>query len=87
MNDFTKEDLEFILDGTRHWSNKNIPTPWVFEFKKKVESMINNYCEHEPLKKQITKAIDSCKNYETKESEMLIFAYRNVLRWMAKQKV
>ena len=35
MNDFTKEDLEFILDGTRHWSNKNIPTPWVFEFKKK----------------------------------------------------
>lgn len=47
MNDFTKEDLEFILDGTRHWSNKNIPTPWVFEFKKKVESMIDNYCEHE----------------------------------------
>lgn len=47
MNDFTKEELEFILDGTRHWGNKNIPTPWVFEFKKKVESMIENYCEHE----------------------------------------
>ena len=46
MNDFTKEELGFILDGTRHWSNKNIPTPWVFEFKKKVESMIDSYCEH-----------------------------------------
>lgn len=50
MNDFTKDELEFILDGTRHWSNKNIPTPWVFEFKKKVESMIDNYCEHESNK-------------------------------------
>lgn len=47
MNEFTKKELEFILDGTRHWSNQNIPTPWVFEFKKKVESMINNFCDHD----------------------------------------
>lgn len=43
MNDFTKEELEFILDGTRHWCNKNIPTPWVFDFKNKIQSMIDNY--------------------------------------------
>lgn len=56
MNDFTKEELEFILDGTRHWSNQNIPTPWVFEFKKKVESMIDNYCEHEELTQKMGNA-------------------------------
>lgn len=42
MNVFTKEELEFILDGTRYWSNQNITSPWVFEFKEKVESLIDN---------------------------------------------
>lgn len=45
MNDFTKEELEFIQDGIRHWSNQNIPTEWVFDFKDKIQSMIENYHE------------------------------------------
>lgn len=46
MNEFTKEELEFLLDGIRHWSNQNIPTPWVFDFRDKIQTMIDNYCDH-----------------------------------------
>lgn len=87
MNDFTKDELEYLKDYLIEGDSFFTRSKYVNDLIDKLQYMIDNYCEHEPLKKQITKAIDSCKNYETKESEMLIFAYRNVLRWMAKQKV
>lgn len=39
--------------------------------------------ELDKLKRQITAAIDSCKAYGTDDAQLIIFAYQNVLRWMA----
>jgi hypothetical protein len=48
----------------------------------KIEHMIDRL-EKQKLRKKIIEAINSCKAYGTKESEMMIFAYQNVLKWMA----
>jgi hypothetical protein len=44
MNDFTKEELEYIYDelDSNYSELKNIP------LMKKIQSMIDTYCEHEP---------------------------------------
>ncbi len=56
MNDFTKEELETILNWGevytefgRSWTDK-IHTP----FMDKIHSMIDNYCEHDPKASEIT---------------------------------
>lgn len=51
MNDFTKEELTILFlelnIAIRHWGEakeyKNYPV-----LRDKLQSMINNYCEHEP---------------------------------------
>lgn len=44
MNDFTKEELQYFLMIMKpfHWLWKNDP----IELKNKIQSMIDNYCEH-----------------------------------------
>ena len=44
MNDFTKEELKFISDLLTYQSSENMNE----ELRDKVDSMIDNYCEHEP---------------------------------------
>ena len=59
MNDFTKEELENIIDGVNllistgscdcEWNNK------IKSLRIKLQSMIDNYCEHE-YKKTLSKS-------------------------------
>ncbi len=49
MNDFTKEELQYIYDGLLMLSNLG----WRksdLTFCKKISDMIDNYCEHESNK-------------------------------------
>lgn len=41
MNDFTKEELEWIYESLSHMCGK-----WNREIMTKVQSMVDNYCEH-----------------------------------------
>jgi hypothetical protein len=49
MNDFTKEELETIVDAFNHiygapeWRTTS---GWDDELQAKIQSMIDNYCEH-----------------------------------------
>ena len=54
MNDFTKDELQYFLD--------RIDTAWKHErdLYKKVKSMIDNYCEHEPHG-DFHVCVDKCK--------------------------
>ncbi len=72
MNDFTKEELEIIIDAFHHikedpaWRNIE---GWDDELKTKIQSMINNYCEHE-CKHEFERKImqidlcEKCKNFK-----------------------
>lgn len=49
MNEFTKEDLEIILDGIL-WRDAHIlPCDRPEKLKSKIQSMIDGYCEHENI--------------------------------------
>lgn len=53
MNDFTKEELEDLHYYTKRYHEFNEffqPT----EFLNKIQSMIDNYCEHEPKESSIS---------------------------------
>lgn len=54
MNDFTKEELQYFFE--------RIDTAWKYErdLYKKVKSMIENYCEHEPHG-DFHVCVDKCK--------------------------
>jgi hypothetical protein len=43
MYDFTKEELEILKRALTHWVGENAGQI----IKDKLQSMINNYCEHE----------------------------------------
>lgn len=51
MNDFTKEELKTIIDafnciyGAPSWRTT---AGWDDELQAKIQSMIDNYCEHDP---------------------------------------
>lgn len=45
MNDFTKEELEQIIE-TFNWAERETSDPWMPILKGKIQSMIDNYCEH-----------------------------------------
>lgn len=54
MNDFTKEELEGILEGLQIIDSDPGIRPkiyWKDSLKEKLQSMIDNYCEHEPSDK------------------------------------
>ena len=46
MNDFTKEELERILDGVTWWLDSDNAL-YSEALVNKLQSMIDNYCEHE----------------------------------------
>ena len=52
MNDFTKEELESIIDFAEVYND--FGSSWTYELHKplisKIQSMIDNYCESEELK-------------------------------------
>lgn len=47
MNDFTKEELVFLIDVIIYWNKINRDTDWIIDLKYKIQSMITDYCEHE----------------------------------------
>lgn len=50
MSDFTKEELEFLYEATRHIGKQGIKLNsdiHLYLLKDKLQSMIENYCEHE----------------------------------------
>ena len=51
MNDFTKEELEEIQEIARHCGKQSVETKHnlTYQVKCKVESMLDNYCEHQPV--------------------------------------
>ncbi|MGC2661773.1 MAG: hypothetical protein WA324_27765 [Bryobacteraceae bacterium] len=46
MSDFTKEELEIILEGILWRDNHVHPNERPEKLKCKIQSMIENYCEH-----------------------------------------
>ena len=63
MNDFTKEELESILDAFHYLEDspswRNIDG-WDRILADKIQSMIDNYCEHECLEVRDINCIESC---------------------------
>ena len=52
MNDFTKEELEYLLEITDSIpivNEKYNGDYYVYRLQDKIQSMIDNYCEHENL--------------------------------------
>ncbi len=47
MNDFTKEELMNILYALEHLYEPSFDLPKMYLLRNKVESMIDNYCDHE----------------------------------------
>lgn len=47
MDEFTKEELEHILFGLQDWCSPASTLSYYSNLKNKIESMIDNYCEHE----------------------------------------
>ncbi len=45
MNDFTKEELENILESVEWWF-KDLDADWPEKLYLKIQSMIDNYCYH-----------------------------------------
>lgn len=53
MNDFTKEELEYIAEAVEMWfKDHDSETPYTIYLK--VKSMIDNYCEPNPNKPNFT---------------------------------
>ena len=63
MNEFTKEDLEIILDGIL-WRDAHIlPCDRPEKLKSKIQSMIDNYCEHPFEERAEDNLCTKCKRY------------------------
>ncbi len=46
MNDFTKEELEEIIESF-DWIETETSWDWKRDLRKKIQSMIDNYCKHQ----------------------------------------
>ena len=46
MNDFTKEELEEIVESF-DWIESETSWDWKHPLRNKIQSMIDNYCDHE----------------------------------------
>lgn len=46
MNDFTKEELIELIDSF-DWIEGETSWEWKHELRHKIQSMIDNYCEHD----------------------------------------
>lgn len=49
MNDFTKEELELMLEDLNNGAYESFIDVDRDKFRQKIQSMIDNYCEHESL--------------------------------------
>ncbi len=58
MNDFTKEELERILEGVTWWLDGDSDL-YSEVLINKIQSMIDNYCEHE-CNGEIEIFVDTC---------------------------
>ncbi len=47
MDDFTKDELEIILEGILWRDNHVNPNERPWRLQEKIQSMIHNHCEHE----------------------------------------
>lgn len=67
MNDFTKEELEEIEDGLiLSLQQPHCDSTWansVRDLRKKIQSMIDNYCEHESDGYTYYKGGDRCTDF------------------------
>jgi hypothetical protein len=59
MNDFTKEELQYFLMIMKpfHWLCQYDP----MNLENKIQSMINNYCEHEKSGIEHIECMEICK--------------------------
>lgn len=68
MNDFTKEELEYLYDAL--WMLMKLG--WVksdLNYCKKIQFMIDNYCEHEFDMTEWVNDSSGCRWYECKKCE------------------
>ena len=49
MNDFTKEELQYLYQAI--YERPNTVTEEMDKMRDKIQSMIDNYCEHSPSRK------------------------------------
>lgn len=61
MNDFTKEELEVILEGSVWWLEGDNEL-YSEELINKIQSMIDNYCEHASIQYYDDIPVDVCNN-------------------------
>jgi len=64
MNDFTKEELSILYRSLNHMLEINyFIQPSSFELLNKIQSMIDNYCEHQEKELDVDGSISIvCKN-------------------------
>jgi hypothetical protein len=56
MNDFTKEELEILQKAMNYWAGEHAGKV----IKNKIQSMIDNYCEHDCKETIFKVATTSC---------------------------
>jgi hypothetical protein len=65
MNDFTKEELEDILNCCEciisEYETKNDGMENIYALCKKIQLMINNYCEHTEFYEDHNDSVERCK--------------------------
>jgi len=59
MNDFTKEELERILQGVSWWLDGDTAI-YSESLINKIQSMIDNYCEHDTCAGEVEIFADTC---------------------------
>jgi hypothetical protein len=67
MNDFTKEELEYIFYCVDIVTHKNDESDIYGKLQDKIQSMIDNYCEHEPSR--IRYAVIKLRSTDTRDYE------------------
>lgn len=73
MNDFTKEELQHLHDAVREYDC----TDWQDDLAEKLQSMIDNYCEHEKMEFDGDVYGYSCKKCEEQFTGQTVDADRH----------
>jgi hypothetical protein len=61
MNDFTKEELQETLFGLEQWCHPSCDYPNYIALRKKIQAMIDSYCEHEKSQADHNYEVERCK--------------------------
>lgn len=62
MNNFTKEELMNILYSLEHLYEPTFDLSKIYLLRNKVESMIDNYCEHDDSGGEVDIFVYTCSN-------------------------